>query len=75
MGEWTKLHNGELHNFYSSSDIIRQIKSRAMRWVGHAAHMGKGRKLYKVLVGKPKDRDHLEYRGTDGRMGLEWIFG
>jgi hypothetical protein len=25
-GEWRKLHNGELHNLYSSQDIIRQIK-------------------------------------------------
>jgi hypothetical protein len=28
MGEWRKLHNGELHNVYSSPDIIMQIKSR-----------------------------------------------
>jgi hypothetical protein len=30
-GEWRKLHNGELHNLYSSPDIIRQIKSRRLR--------------------------------------------
>jgi hypothetical protein len=30
-GDWRKLHNGELHNLYSSTDIIRQIKSRRMR--------------------------------------------
>jgi hypothetical protein len=28
MGKWRKLHNEELHNLYSSLDIIRQIKSR-----------------------------------------------
>jgi hypothetical protein len=27
-GEWRKLHNEELHNLYSSPDIIRQVKSR-----------------------------------------------
>jgi hypothetical protein len=31
MGELKKVHNGELHNLYSSPDIIRQIKSRRMR--------------------------------------------
>jgi hypothetical protein len=34
MGEWRKLHSEELHMLYSSSNIIRQIKSRRMRWVG-----------------------------------------
>jgi hypothetical protein len=28
MGEWRKLHNVELHNLYSSADVIRQVKSR-----------------------------------------------
>jgi hypothetical protein len=50
-GEWRKLHSEELHNLYSSPDIIRQIKSKRMRWVGHVAHMGEERKLYKVLLG------------------------
>jgi hypothetical protein len=39
-GEWSKLHSGELINLYSSPDIIRQIKSRRMRWTGHVACMG-----------------------------------
>jgi hypothetical protein len=50
-GEWRKLHSGELHNLYSSPDIIRHIKSSTMRWVGHVACMGEGRNLYRVLVG------------------------
>jgi hypothetical protein len=53
-GEWRKLHSGELHNMYSSLDIIRQIKSRRMRWAGHVARMGEGRNVYRVLVGKPE---------------------
>jgi hypothetical protein len=44
-GEWRKLHNGELHNLYLSPDIIRQIKSRRMRWAGHVARMGEGRNV------------------------------
>jgi hypothetical protein len=36
-GGWRKLYNEELHNLYSSPSIIRMIKSRRMRWVGHVA--------------------------------------
>jgi hypothetical protein len=58
-GDWRKFHNEELHNLYSSPDIIRQIKSRRMRWAGHVARMGEERKLYKVLVGKPEGKRPL----------------
>jgi hypothetical protein len=39
-GDWTRLHNGELHNLNTSTNIITMIKSRRIRWAGHAAHMG-----------------------------------
>jgi hypothetical protein len=39
-GEWRKLHSEELHNLYSSPNIIRMIKSRRLRWAGHVARMG-----------------------------------
>jgi hypothetical protein len=39
-GEFRKLRNEELHNLYSSSSIIRIIKSRRMWWAGHVARMG-----------------------------------
>ncbi|KAJ4438443.1 hypothetical protein ANN_14388, partial [Periplaneta americana] len=47
-GEWRKLHNTELHTLYSSPDIIRNIKSRRLRWAGHVARMGKSRNAYRV---------------------------
>jgi hypothetical protein len=53
MGEWRKLHTGDCHNLYSSPDIIRQIKSRRMRWAGHVARIGEGREVHNILVGKP----------------------
>jgi hypothetical protein len=55
-GEWRRLHNGELHDLYSSPDVIRQIKSRRMRWAGHVARMGEGRNVYGVLVRKPEGK-------------------
>jgi hypothetical protein len=60
MGEWRTLHSGELHNSYSSPDIIRQIKSRRMRWEGHVARIGEGRNVCRVLVGKPGGKRPLE---------------
>jgi hypothetical protein len=34
IGGWGKLHNEDLHNFYSLPNIIRMNKSRRMRWQG-----------------------------------------
>jgi hypothetical protein len=73
-GEWRKLHNEDLHNLYSSLDIIRQVKSRQMRWAGLVARMGEERKVYKVLVGMPEGKSPLgrpRHRWEDGiRMDL-----
>jgi hypothetical protein len=68
-GEWRKLHNEELHNLYSSSNIIKQIKSRRMRWAGHVARMREDRKVYKVLVGKSELKSPL------GRPRRRWEDG
>jgi hypothetical protein len=72
-----KLHSGELHNLYSSPDIIRQIKSRRMRWTGHVAHMRqeRGETCTGFWWENPKERGHLEDQGVDGRMGSKWILG
>jgi hypothetical protein len=58
-GEWRKLHNEELHDLYCSTDIIRAIKSRRMRWAGHVARMRERRGVYRVLVGKPEGKRPL----------------
>ena len=57
--QWTKLHNEELNDLYSSPNIVRVIKSRRMRWAGHVARMGEKRGIYRVLVGKPNGRRPL----------------
>jgi hypothetical protein len=69
MGEWRKLNSGELHDLYSLPGVIRQIRSRIMWWAGHVACLGEERKLYKVLVGKPKGKRPLgrpRHRWEDG---------
>jgi hypothetical protein len=65
-GSWRKLHNDELHNLYSSSNIVRVIKSRRMRRAGHVARMGEGRGVYRVLVGRPEGKRSL------GRLRRRW---
>jgi len=65
-GEWRRLHNQELNDLYCSTNIVRVIKSR-MRWAGHMARMGKGRGVYRVLVGKPEGRRPL------GRPRRRWV--
>jgi hypothetical protein len=64
-GGWRKLHNEELHNLYSSPSIIRMIKSRRMRWVGHVARMGE-KYAYRIFVGNPEGKRPL------GRTRRRW---
>jgi hypothetical protein len=54
MGGWIKLHNEELHNFHSSPNIIRMIKSSRMRLDEHVARMGEKGNVCRVFVGKPE---------------------
>ena len=55
-GEWRKLHNEELHDLYSSLSIVRVMKWKRMRWVGHVARMVTSRGVYRVLAGKPEGK-------------------
>jgi hypothetical protein len=65
-----KLHSGKLHNFYSSPIIIREIKSRRMKWAEHVACKGE-----RFWWESPKERNNLEDPGIDGRMESECILG
>jgi hypothetical protein len=66
-GGLRKLHNEELHNLYSSPNIIRMTKSRRMRCTGHVARMGEKRNAYRILVGKPEGKRSL------GRPRRRWV--
>jgi hypothetical protein len=59
-GEWRKLHNEELNDLYSLSNIVRVVKSRRMRWAEHVARMEEERGVHRVLVGKPEGKRPLE---------------
>jgi hypothetical protein len=48
------LHNDELHNLYSSPNIVRVIKARRMRWAGYVARMGRGEIFTGFWLGSPK---------------------
>jgi hypothetical protein len=65
-GSWRKLRNDELHNLYSSPNIVRVNRSRCMRGAGHVARMGEGRGVYRVLVGKSEGKRPL------GRPRRRW---
>jgi hypothetical protein len=72
-GEWTRLHNEELNDLYSSRNIIRVIKSRRMRWAGHVACMGEKGSADRILLGRPEERRPLGRLGIDERIILKWI--
>jgi hypothetical protein len=76
-GSWRKLHNDELHNLYSTPNIVRVIKSRTMRWAGHMTLLGEGRGVYRILVGMPEGKRPLRRprrRCEDNiKMGLREI--
>ena len=67
-GEWRKLHNEELNDLYCSPNILRVIKSRGMKLVGHVARMGERRGAYRALVGKPEGKTVL------GRPWRRWDY-
>jgi len=84
-GEWRKLHNEKLNDLYCSSNIVRVMTSRRMRWAGHVARMEEKRGVYRVLVGKPEgkrllgrsrgrweDNINMDLRGVRCG-GMDWI--
>jgi hypothetical protein len=58
-GKWRRQHNEELYDLYSSTNIIRVIKSRRMASAGHVARMGDGRSAHGFLVGRPEENNHF----------------
>jgi hypothetical protein len=71
--EWRNLHNEKLKDLYSTSNILRVIKSRRMKWAGHVARTGGERGVYRFWWENLRERDHLGGPGVDVRIILSWI--
>jgi hypothetical protein len=65
--DWRKLHNEELHNMYSSPNIIRMLQLRRMRWTEHVARMEERRHAYRILMAKKEGKRPL------GRPRRRWV--
>jgi hypothetical protein len=74
---WRNLHNDELHSLYSSPNIVRVIKSRRMRWVGHVTHLGGWGEVFTgIWLGRPRHRweDNIKMDLWEiGINGANWI--
>ena len=64
----------ELHDLYSSPNIIRVIKSRRIRWAGHVEHMEGEERCLQGVDREIWKRDHLEDLDVVKRIILKWIF-
>jgi len=73
-GGWRRLHSEELNNFYASPNI-RMIRSKRIRWAGHAARMVEIRMCTEFWLESVKGTDHSKDLGVDGRIKSEWMLG
>jgi hypothetical protein len=66
-GNWRELYNEELHDLHSLPSILRMIKPRRMKWVGHVSRMKEKRNAYRLLVGNPEGKRPL------GKQRRRWL--
>lgn len=55
-GEWRQRYNREIENIVSEPNIIGEIKSSRLRWLGHVERMGEDRAVRKAYLGQPSGR-------------------
>ena len=70
--EWRRLHNEELSDLYCSPNVIRVIKSKRLKWLGHVACMGRGEVHTVFWWGNLRVRDHFVDPGVDGIVILRF---
>jgi hypothetical protein len=66
-GDWRKLRNEELHNLYSSPDIIRMIKSRRIEMGGACSTNGGDKECMKDIGGKARKKETTRKTKVGGR--------
>jgi len=71
-GEWRKLHNEELNDPYSSSNIPRVIESIRIRWVGYLARIGEGAEVHTGFWWGPLGRPRRRW-GYNIKMDLQEV--
>ncbi|KAJ4436270.1 hypothetical protein ANN_18901 [Periplaneta americana] len=70
-GEWRKLHSAELHALYSSPDIIRNIKSRRLRWAGHVTQEKEKQQRIEQEKRREEEKEGAEGEEEDGEQPEE----
>jgi hypothetical protein len=63
-GGWRKLHTGDVHNLYFSTNSVRMVRSGTVLWAGHVARMGVIINAYKIVFDRPEEKRPL---GISGR--------
>jgi len=74
--DWRKLHDDELHDMHSPSNIITEITSERMRWSEHVAHNEENRNILRFLAGKRRcewENNITTYLKGLGTYGASWI--
>ena len=71
-GEWRRLHSEDFHSLYRSPNIVREIKSRRLRWAGHVTRIKEDRSAFKILTGTPTGKRPLgRCRHTWDNIGMD----
>jgi hypothetical protein len=65
-GSWRKLHNDELHDLYSSLNIVKVIRGGRNIW----HRRGRGEVFTGFWLGGPKGRGHWKKLSVGGRITL-----
>jgi hypothetical protein len=71
-GGWIRLNDEKLRKLYTLSNVIREIKSKLMGWVGHVTCMGEMINAYGIVVGKPEGKRTLRRPGDRWEDSMRW---